>query len=118
MGVIYEYVSHGKYYVKFQQDENNKYTIAVDEKEKKIICEAINQKHEKETRFRPVYFSIKIIKENKVVNDLNCQPGLFHRWGTSYEEFENGACQYTYGIVEDGDGKVYQVLPENIQFVA
>ena len=43
--------------------------------------------------------------------------GLFHQWGTSYEEFESGAGNFTVAIVEMPDGTIEQVLPENLKFV-
>ena len=42
--------------------------------------------------------------------------GLFHQWGVNYEEFENGAVNYTIAIVELSDGTIEEVLPCNIQF--
>jgi len=43
--------------------------------------------------------------------------GLFHIWGSSYEEFESGAGNYTIAIVEKSDGTVEQVLPQHIRFL-
>lgn len=44
--------------------------------------------------------------------------GLFHQWGVSYEEFENGPGNYTVAIVENEDGTISEVLPVNIKFIS
>lgn len=43
--------------------------------------------------------------------------GIFHHWGTSYEEFESGPASYTVAIVELQNGKIVEVLPSELQFV-
>lgn len=43
--------------------------------------------------------------------------GFFHTWGLTFEEFTNGAVGASVGIVEDHDGKVWEISPENIQFL-
>ena len=43
--------------------------------------------------------------------------GLFHQWGSKYEEFENGPGNYTVAIVEFPDGTVEEVLIINLKFV-
>lgn len=45
------------------------------------------------------------------------EEGYFHTWGLTYEEFTNGAVGASVGIVEDNEGKVWQISPENIQFL-
>lgn len=42
--------------------------------------------------------------------------GLFHQFGTDYEEFETGAGNYPVAIVELLDGNVKVVHAELIQF--
>lgn len=49
-------------------------------------------------------------------SDFN-HAGLFHQWAASYEEFENGAGNFTVAIVELPDGTIEQVLPSNVKFV-
>lgn len=49
-------------------------------------------------------------------SDFN-HAGLFHQWATSYEEFENGAGNYTVALVETPDGTIETVLPFNLKFV-
>lgn len=66
---------------------------------------------------RPVLFTVKVIENNKVTHEISSEPGFFHAWGQTYEEFENGAVQFTHGIVEDYTGKIFEVLPQNILFV-
>lgn len=48
---------------------------------------------------------------------LDTYDGLFHQFGSAYEEFENGAGNYTIAIIEDKDGKIITVDPECIQFI-
>lgn len=43
--------------------------------------------------------------------------GLFHQWGSAYEEFESGAGNYTVALVEVGGGEIVEVLPSKIKFV-
>lgn len=42
--------------------------------------------------------------------------GLFHQFGTDYEQFENGAASYSTAIVEMPDGSVKSVPVELIVF--
>lgn len=41
----------------------------------------------------------------------------FHTWGSTFEEFDNGAVPVTTGIVEDENGKVWNTAAENIRFI-
>lgn len=43
--------------------------------------------------------------------------GWFHTWGSTFEEFDNGAVPVTTGIVEDENGKVWSTAAQNIQFI-
>ena len=43
--------------------------------------------------------------------------GVFHEWGTEYEEFEDGASQYSVAIVELPDGTIETIHPEYIKFL-
>ena len=45
------------------------------------------------------------------------QIGVFHQWGNQYEEFENGAGNYTVAIVELPDGSVVMPVACDIQFL-
>ncbi len=45
------------------------------------------------------------------------QPGLFHKWGNAFEEFESGPGNYTVAIVELPDGTIEEVLPSNVKFI-
>lgn len=44
--------------------------------------------------------------------------GIFHQWGSNYEEYDNGAASFTVGIVELPDGTVIMPLAEWIQFTS
>ncbi len=41
----------------------------------------------------------------------------FHQWGLNYEEFENGAGNYSSAIIERDDGTIENVPAEMIQFI-
>lgn len=43
--------------------------------------------------------------------------GLFHQWGLAYEEFENGAVNFTVALVENEHGKIEVLAPSNIRFI-
>ncbi len=63
---------------------------------------------------RPVkfkkYFKGEISKEPET-------SGIFHCWGSSYEEFETGAGNFSVALVELVDGTIEEVLPECLRFV-
>lgn len=42
--------------------------------------------------------------------------GRFHQWGVSFEEFDNGAANFTTAIVELEDGRVVSCMAEMIRF--
>lgn len=42
--------------------------------------------------------------------------GVFHQWGCNYEEFDNGAVNYSTAIVEMPDGSVKNVPVDLIVF--
>lgn len=42
--------------------------------------------------------------------------GYFHTWGVDYEEFEAGPGNFSTGIVEDLEGNVFEVFPDDIRF--
>ena len=44
--------------------------------------------------------------------------GIFHQWGSNCEEYDNGAANFTVGIVELLDGTVIMPLAELIQFTS
>lgn len=43
--------------------------------------------------------------------------GVFHCWGSNYEEFEDGVGNYTTALVEADDGKVYECAASSVQFL-
>lgn len=45
------------------------------------------------------------------------QYGRFHKWGSNYEEFENGGCNYSVAIVELQDGTIVTPMAEDICFL-
>ena len=42
--------------------------------------------------------------------------GLFHCWGSDFEEFETAPGNYTVGIVELMDGQIVKVCPALLRF--
>lgn len=43
--------------------------------------------------------------------------GLFHQWGSDYEEFETGPGNYSTAIVEMEDGTIKNVPCDMVQFI-
>ena len=43
--------------------------------------------------------------------------GKFHQWGSNYEEYENGAGNYSVAIVELPDGTVVMPVADDICFL-
>jgi hypothetical protein len=43
--------------------------------------------------------------------------GLFHQWGSEYEEFETGAGNYSVALIELDDGTIEAFLPQLIKFI-
>lgn len=43
--------------------------------------------------------------------------GQFHQWGSNYEEYENGAGNYSVAIVELPDGTVIMPVADDISFL-
>ena len=41
----------------------------------------------------------------------------FHRWGTNYEEFDNGAGNFSTAIIERDDGTVENIEVQLIAFI-
>ena len=44
--------------------------------------------------------------------------GLFHGWGSAYEEFDAGPGNFTIAIVELDDGQIETFIPELIKFTS
>lgn len=51
-------------------------------------------------------------------NYHNFSIGRFHQWGSNYEEYENGAGNYSVAIVELPDGTVIMPVADDICFLA
>ncbi len=49
--------------------------------------------------------------------DKTWEEGLFHQWGSDYEEFESGPGNYSIAIVENSEGKVHTVTPDCVVFL-
>ena len=43
--------------------------------------------------------------------------GLFHCWRVDIEEFDNGGCSFTIGIIELEDGTIVTSEPKYIKFI-
>lgn len=64
---------------------------------------------------------VVIYKYERVVGQTHCDKvpdghGMFHQWGCDYEEFENGAGNFSTAIVELPDGSVRNIPVELIVF--
>lgn len=51
------------------------------------------------------------------VPDREAVYGLFHQWGSSYDEFEAGPGNFTVAIIELEDGRVVTTAPEYVRFL-
>ena len=43
--------------------------------------------------------------------------GVFHQWGSAYEEFETNAGNFSIAIIELSDGTIKNVPVENVKFM-
>lgn len=43
--------------------------------------------------------------------------GLFHHWGSNYEEFSSGPANYTVAIIELPGGRIIEAIPTDVQFM-
>jgi hypothetical protein len=43
--------------------------------------------------------------------------GKFHQWGSDYEWFESGTGNFSVGICEADDGKIFTPHPKDIEFL-
>ena len=72
-------------------------------------------------QYRPVmvrkYFRPEGAKYNDPYEVIDVEEGVFHQWGVEYEEFENGAVNYTVAIVEMPDGTIQTPIPQLIRFL-
>lgn len=66
---------------------------------------------------KKVNYSRRVVGDSSIgwVNDYG--QAEFIQFGVDYEEFENGACEFTTAILLLDNGTVIQVRPENIQFI-
>ena len=60
--------------------------------------------------------SMNVRKNGKWVTET-FELGFFHCWGCSFEEFENGAGNYSIAIVELPNGKIIMPMPNEIEFI-
>lgn len=75
---------------------------------------------------RPCIFHVNRLIKDEFKRKMTAEPkyeeiqmtGLFHQWGEEAEELGvNGFGNFTIGIVEDDEGQVYTVNPNNIKFL-
>jgi hypothetical protein len=43
--------------------------------------------------------------------------GVFHTWGSDYEEFESGPGNYTTAVIERADGKIETPPAHMVEFI-
>lgn len=67
-------------------------------------------------RHRKLLTHSERVNQKKIFSfeDVN---GLFHQWGTNIQEHENGAVQFTVGIIEDETGQIHEVIPNDVRFI-
>ena len=42
---------------------------------------------------------------------------MFHEWGVDFQEFKEGAGNFSVAIVEDEDGQIWKAYPEDVKFL-
>jgi hypothetical protein len=52
-------------------------------------------------------------KYHKIID----KPGLFHKWGVDFEEFESGPGNYSTAIIEMEDGTIENIRADMIKFI-
>lgn len=57
------------------------------------------------------------VRSNKSYFQKEDRYGFFHQFGNDYEEFENGAGNYTDAIIESYDGRLVRVKVESVEFL-
>lgn len=68
-------------------------------------------------QYEEAEFGKKLVENTQCWESDYLHEGVFHQWANSYEEFENGAGNYTVGLVELKDGTITEVLPTNLKFI-
>lgn len=48
--------------------------------------------------------------------DITKEKGMFHQWGKDIQEDDGGASEFSVGIVEDHQGNIHLISPNDIQF--
>ena len=66
--------------------------------------------------------AVKVFKHEKKSGDtfmtkVEDGQATFHQWGMDYEEFDNGAGNFSTAIIEREDGKIESVYVEMIEFI-
>lgn len=56
-------------------------------------------------------------KEKEHDDAVKVRRGMFHAFGTDIHHVENQYLPISCAIVEDEDGKVYKINPENVTFI-
>lgn len=65
---------------------------------------------------------VKVFKHEKKSGDtfmskVEDGEAVFHQWGMDYEEFDNGAGNFSTAIIERKDGTIENVFAEMIKFI-
>lgn len=64
---------------------------------------------------KPGMFDYKNDSERE--EDTKERNGMFHTWGYDIQQANNSYLPISCAIVEDEDGNVYKVNPENVKFI-
>lgn len=65
----------------------------------------------------PIKGGYSIEKGTNKWEDDFINEGLFHEWGSAYEEFEENCPCYSVALVELPNGEIIEVIPQNIKFI-
>ena len=73
--------------------------------------------YEERMEMRKVMVSENRQQEEKKWKLVEKGEAMFHQFGSNYEEFENGAGNYTTAIIEWPDGTVGNVPVQHVRFL-
>lgn len=59
----------------------------------------------------------KFNKEKNRYEEVKFENAIFHQWGCDYDEFEDGAGNFSVAIVELEDGTVLMPRADNVKFI-
>jgi hypothetical protein len=66
---------------------------------------------------KPVFENSKLVNGTRCFESEFISEGIFHQWAAAYEESGAGFGNYTVALIENPDGTISEVKPENVKFL-